>query len=87
MNRLAALLALTAAFALTGCDEPSQIEDDIMNEVPAEAPMAPAAEDVAAPTDVVTPQPAAPPTDSSTLPADKRSSADSVQPESETLFY
>lgn len=86
MKRLVALLAMTGAFAVTACDDPRPREDD-MSEMPIEAPMAPAAEDAAAPTDATAP--AAPTTapDASTLPPEKRSSEESVQPESETLFY
>lgn len=87
MKRLAALLALTGAFAVSACEDPRPVEDDAMNEMPVEEPMAPAAEDVAAPTEATTPQAPAAPTDSSTLPPEKRTSEESVQPESETLFY
>ena len=85
MKRLAILVAVTGAFAVAACDDPRPREDD-MSEMPIEAPMAPAAEDVAAPTDVTAPAPTSP-TDSTTLPPEKRSSEESVQPESETLFY
>jgi len=86
MKRLAALLALTSAFAIAACDDPRPIEDDV-SVLPTEEPVAPMAEDVAAPTDATAPTTPAPPTDSSAIPPEKRTSEESVQPESETLFY
>lgn len=76
---------LFAAAALTACDDPAPVETDMV-EAPVEPlPEAPAAEDAgvetAAPV-AETPQP-----DPGALPADKRTSEESVQPESETLFY
>lgn len=50
-----------------------------------EAVVAPAAEDVATPVTDPAALPSAPPVD--TLPPEKRSSEESVQPESDTLFY
>lgn len=85
MKRLIALLAVSGAIALAACEDPRPAEDDYAGPV-IEEPAAPAAEDVAAPTDTVAPPPAAP-TDSSTHPTEPRTSEQSVQPESETLFY
>ncbi|MGZ9098568.1 MAG: hypothetical protein ACXW3O_02590 [Brevundimonas sp.] len=86
MKRLIALLALTGALSVAACDDPDGSNDPEFADTPMEAPVAPAAEDagapVAAPSAVDTP-----PADSTTLPPEKRSSEESVQPESETLFY
>lgn len=78
------LAAAGAAFALAGCDQPSEPEVETAPP-PIEAPVAPAAEDQAAPAAATAPANTAPP--STTLPADQRSSEESVKPESETLFY
>lgn len=85
MKRLAILLALTGAFAVAACDDPRPVEEDSLADQAAE-PMAPAAEDTASPAEAVAPV-APPPTDSTTLPPEQKSSEESVQPESETLFY
>jgi len=85
MKRLIAILALSTAFGVAACDDPNAGEPGY-SEAPMEAPVAPAAEDVVAPVA----EPSAvdtPPMDSTTLPPEKRSSEESVQPESETLFY
>jgi len=86
MKRLAALLALTGAFAVAACDEPRSSEEDSLADKAAEQPLAPAAEDVGVPAEAVAPTPP-PPTDSSAIPPEKRTSEESVKPESETLFY
>jgi hypothetical protein len=86
MKRLIALAALTGALALAACDDPNGYEQQEVADAPMEAPVAPAAEEVATP--VAEPSAVdAPPVDSTTLPSDKRTSEESVQPESETLFY
>jgi hypothetical protein len=86
MTRLFACLALTGAFALAACDDPDAYEDREAAEVVVEDAAAPAAEDAAAP--VAAPDATeTPPVDSSTLPGEKRTSEESVKPESETLFY
>ncbi len=84
MKRLIAILALTTAFGVAACDDPNDYESEVA-EAPMDAPMAPAAEDVGEP--VAAPAVTTPPTDSTTLPSEKRSSEESVRPESETLFY
>ncbi len=85
MKRLIALLALTTAFGVAACDGPDSNEPEVAD-APMDLPMAPAAEEAgapaAAPSAVDTP-----PVDSTTLPSEKRSSEESVRPESETLFY
>lgn len=86
MKRLIACLVLTSALTLTACDDPQESNEPETADATMEAPVAPAAEDagapVAAPSAVDTP-----PADSTTLPPEKRSSEESVKPESETLFY
>ncbi len=85
MKRLIATLALSTAFGLAACDDPNAYDAETA-EVPMDAPMAPAAEDAGVP--ATAPSAAdTPPLDSTTLPAEKRSSEESVRPESETLFY
>lgn len=86
MKRLIALLALSTALCVAACDEPSYEDPDVAEAPPMLEPVAPAAEDVAAP--VAEPEATdTPPPDSSTLPSQQRTSEESVQPESETLFY
>jgi hypothetical protein len=86
MRKLIALFAMTGALSVAACDDPGGSNDAEYADTPMEAPVAPAAEDVgepvAAPSAVDTP-----PADTSRLPPEKRSSEQSVQPESETLFY
>lgn len=86
MKRLIALLALTGAVSVAACDDPGGSNEPEYADTPIEAPVAPAAEDagapVAAPSAVDTP-----PADTTRLPPEKRSSEESVKPESETLFY
>lgn len=79
-------VAALATVAVSGCDSYDQ-RDDGYDTPPPEEPVAPAAEDSAAPVVApdVTDQVPAPAPD--TLPPEKRTSEQSVQPESETLFY
>lgn len=84
MKRLVALVAIAAAVVLTACEDPRPAEPEVMD-TPMEEPVATAAEDVQAP--VAAPEAADTPPDNSTSPAAKRSSEESVQPDSETLFY
>jgi hypothetical protein len=85
MKHLIAILALSTAFGVAACDGPNSYDSEPA-EAPVEAQIAPAAEDaevpVAEPNTTYTP-----PADTTTLPANKRSSEESVRPESETLFY
>lgn len=86
MKRLIACLALTGAVTLGACDDPQAYDDRETADVVIEEPVAQAAEDAGAPVDA----PSAvdtPPADASTLPGEKRTSEESVKPESETLFY
>ena len=83
MKRLFALVVIAGAVALTACDDPRPAEPEVLD-TPMEEPVAAAAEEVQAP--VAAPSATdTPPSD--TLPAEKRTSEESVQPDSETLFY
>lgn len=86
MRRLIAFLALAGALSMTACDNRNSSNEAETADAGIDADMVPAAADTAAP--VVETGPAAgPPLDSTTLPPEKRSSEESVKPESETLFY
>ena len=86
MRRLIACLVLTSALTVAACDGPQVSNEPETADTAMDIPVAPAAEDagvpVAAPSAVDTP-----PTDSTVLAPEKRSSEESVKPESETLFY
>ncbi|HYC67950.1 hypothetical protein [Brevundimonas sp.] len=83
MKRLFALVAIAGAVTLSACDDPRPAEPEVLD-APMEEPVAAAVEEVQAP--VAAPSATdAPPSD--TLPAEKRTSEESVQPDSETLFY
>lgn len=85
MKRLILAAVLGLASALAACDEPASRDDSMMEAGPP-VEMAPAAEDVAAP--AAAPSAVdAPPADPSTLPSSPATSEETVQPESETLFY
>ena len=85
MRRLILALALGAAAALSACDDYDDRGAETMPP-PVEAEAAPAAEDVAEP--VVETEAAADPIPTEApLPPEQRSSEETVQPESETLFY
>lgn len=85
MKRLAALLALTGAFAVAACDNPPPANEDSLADNAASAQPVEPVEEAPAP-EVVAPTPP-PPVDSNTIPPEQRTSEQSVQPESETLFY
>jgi hypothetical protein len=86
MKRLVLLTGSVLAFGLSGCEEPVSREAELPP--PVEAPMAEAAEDAAAPAaDTTAPTDQPPSLDNSQLPPANPSSAESVQPQSETLFY
>lgn len=84
MKRIFALAAVAGAFALTACEDPRPAEPEVMDS-PMEEPVAPAVEEVQAP--VAAPSATDVPPDNSTSPAEKRTSEESVRPDSETLFY
>lgn len=85
MKRLILAGLLATASALSACEEPTPREEPMADAI--EAPMvAPSAEDAGVPASA----PSAtdtPPVDPSALSPEKRSSEETVQPESETLFY
>lgn len=86
MKSLIPLAASALVLSLAGCEEPARRDAEMSP--PVEVPIASAAEDAAVPaadTTAPTDQLAAP-TDGSLPPANP-SSEESVQPESETLFY
>ena len=84
---IVAAAAIGLTLGLAACDNFQTPTDETVETAPdAMEPVAPAAEDVAAPaadpsaTD-------APPVDNTALSPEKRSSEETVKPESETLFY
>lgn len=84
VKRLLLAASLSAAAFLASCDEPQHYESvEIQTETPA-APEAPAAEDSAAPAVAEVPVDK-PPVEA--IPHDERTSEQTVQPESDTLFY
>lgn len=86
MKRLMLLAGLgVAALALAACEEPAPQQAELPPP-PMEEPMAPAATDEGVPAADTTAPTDAPPVNS-TLPPENRSSEQTVQPESETLFY
>ena len=86
MRRLIACLVLTSALSVAACDAPQVSNEPETADTAMDIPVAPAAEDVGAP--VAAPSAVdTPPTDSTVLAPEKRSSEESVKPESETLFY
>jgi len=86
MRRLIALLAVTGALSVAACENPNVSNDAETADASIDAAVAPAADEVAVPAAVPSAVDA-PPVDSTTLPPERRSSAESVKPESETLFY
>jgi hypothetical protein len=83
MKRLFTLVAMAAAVTLTACDDTRPAEPEVLD-APIDEPVAPAVEEVQVP--VAAPRAVdRPPSD--TLPAEKRTSEESVQPNSDTLFY
>ena len=84
MKRLFLTFAMVCVGAVSACDDSDSYEEQpaVVAEDVVEAP---AAEEVATPVVEPAALPSAPPVD--TLPPEKRSSEESVQPESETLFY
>lgn len=85
MKRLFALIALSSAVALTACDDPRPAEPEVAD-MQMEEPVAPSIEQAEQP--AVAPSATdTPPPSNETLPAEQRTSEESVKPESETLFY
>lgn len=86
MKRLVLLTGSVLAFGLSGCEE--LVSREAEPAPPVEVPVTQAAEDVAAPAaDTSAPTDQPPPLDNAQLPPANPSSAESVQPQSETLFY
>ncbi|MFN3816600.1 hypothetical protein [Brevundimonas sp.] len=85
MNKFKLIMALSIVSGLAACDDEAyrSAERDDLPPPPMES--APAAGDVGVETSASTSD--APPTDYSQLPPPPESSEESVQPESETLFY
>lgn len=82
MKRLMLVLAVGAA-ALAGCDEPRREQTETAAPpIEAASPPVPA-ETVPPPQETTTPEPGA----NTALPPDQRASEETVNPESETLFY
>lgn len=84
MKKLMILAAAGVTLALAACDEPYREESE-MAPVETESPVAPAATDETAP--VVDPAVTDPSLETPPVPPEEKSSEQSVQPESETLFY
>lgn len=82
---LRTIIAVSAlVLALAACDQPAPEEPMELPAAPVE-PVVPAAPDAGEP--VVAPSVVDTPPNNSTLPPEQRTSEESVQPESETLFY
>lgn len=84
MKRLFALAAIASAVVVTACDDQRPAEPEVLD-APMEEAVAPAVEDVQAP--VAAPSATDTPPDNSASPSEKRTSEESVRPDSETLFY
>jgi hypothetical protein len=86
MKRLFLLAGSSLTLALGGCEEPAS--RDIESAPPLQADVAPSVEEATAPVvDTTAPTDQPPPLDNGRLPPANPSSEESVQPESETLFY
>lgn len=88
MKRSTFVLAAAAlsVLALSACDDRPSRDDDDYRDMPVETAPPPVKEEIPPPPPAVQdPTPTPPP--SSTLPPEERTSEQSVQPESETLFY
>ena len=83
MKRLLLVLGVGAA-TLAGCEEPRRERTETAPPPVEAAPPAPAPVEAPPPEPV---QPKPEPSTVSALPPDERNSADTVKPESETLFY
>ena len=87
VKRLLLAAGLAATAALAACSDPSSDNDYEAVEIQTEEPAAPAAEDSAAPAVAETTIPTDVPPPVDTLPPEQRTSEQTVQPESDTLFY
>jgi hypothetical protein len=87
MKRLILALVLGGAATLAACDDPQSYEDVETAPMVIEEPVAPSVEEQSAPV-VETEAPTdATPQDNTVLPPEERASEETVEPESETLFY
>lgn len=77
--------AALSVLALSACDDRPSRSDDYRDEQVETAPAPAPVEEQTPPPQVQDPTPTPPP--STTLPPEERTSEQSVQPESETLFY
>ncbi len=80
-------VALAAGFALAGCDNSQSYSEPAVMEVEEVEEAAPAADESAAPAVAETPAPVTEAVPTEALPPETKTSEESVQPESETLFY
>lgn len=85
VTRLLLGAALASMAVLAACEEPQPQTRPI--ETPMVEDAVPAAEESAAPVAAEAPESAEPATPVETLPTDQRTSEQTVQPESDTLFY
>lgn len=86
VTRLLLGAALASTAALAACEEP-QTRTQPMEAPLVEDAAASSAEESAEPTAAEAPESAEPATPVETLPTDQRTSEQTVQPESDTLFY
>lgn len=84
LNRLLLGASLASTTALAACEEPTLPQPA---EPPAVEEVAPVVEETSLPDRVEAPETAETPAPVETLPSDQRSSEQTVQPESDTLFY
>lgn len=85
INRLLLSAALASTSVLAACGEPYTQTESV--EPPVIEAVSPAVEESTAPARAEAPEAAEPVTPVETLPADQRTSEQTVQPESDTLFY
>jgi len=82
-----AALAVVASLSLAACDNPQQPSERVVTEVEEIEEATPAAAEQAAPAAAEVPAPATDAAPVESVPVEPKSSEESVQPESETLFY
>ena len=87
MKRLILALVLGGASTLAACDDPQSYEDVETAPMVIEEPVAPSVEEQSAPVVETEAQTDATPQDNTVLPPEERASEETVEPESETLFY
>ena len=87
VKRLLLAAGLSAAAVLASCDEPRSRDDYEAVEIQPEEATAPSAEEAAAPAVAEAPAATEAPAPVDAIPHDERTSGQTVQPESDTLFY